>query len=115
MAAKFSEALRLLWRHLGLFTAIILTVWLPGNILMEYVAYAFTKSSNTNLLGSIRLSIWIEMIFGPIYIGALVYALYQIKSGHPVTYREAMAVGFKKWGSLFAARFVAGFITGLGL
>ncbi len=33
MIAKFYEAFRLLWRHLGLFTAIVLTVWLPGNIL----------------------------------------------------------------------------------
>jgi hypothetical protein len=51
---------------------------------------------------------WIEFIFGPIYIGALVFALFQIKSGRTVTYTEAIAVGFKNWGSLFAERFLAG-------
>jgi hypothetical protein len=112
MIAKFSEAFRLLWRHLGLFTAIILTVWLPGNILINYLAYNVRGSSETRLM---RMSTWIDVIFGPICIGAIVYALFQIKSGRTVTYREAMTVGFKKWGSLFAARFAAGLFVGLGL
>src|SRR5437867_3121026 len=62
-----------------------------------------------------RMTMWIEGIFGPIYIGALVYALFQIKSGRTVGYKEAITIGFKKWGSLFAARFVAGLLMGLGL
>jgi hypothetical protein len=114
MIAKFSEAFRLLWRHLALFTAIILTVWLPGNILLNYVAYYVKGSGDAGFTGSMKMTMWIEGIFGPIYIGALVYALFQIKSGRSVTYREAIAIGFKKWGSLFAARFVAGLFIGLG-
>ena len=114
MTAKFSEAFRLLWRHLGLFTTIILTVWLPGNILLNYVAYNVEGSSDMGFLGVMKMSMWIETIFGPIYIGALVYALFQIKSGQTVTYKEAIVVGFKKWGPLFAARFIAGFFIGLG-
>ena len=112
MIAKFSEAMGLLGRHLGLFTAIILTVWLPGNVLVNYVAYNMAEGSE---VGIVRLSMWIEGIFGPIYIGALVYALFEIKSGRSVAYKEAMAVGFKKWGSLFAARFAAGLLMALGL
>lgn len=107
MIAKFSEAFRLLRQNLRLFTAIILTVWLPGNILVNYVAYNLEGASDTLYL---KLPMWIEGIFGPIYIGALVYSLFQIKSGRTVTYREAIAIGFKNWGSLFAARFVAGIL-----
>ncbi len=114
MIAKFSEAFRLLGHHLGLFTAIILTLWLPGNILVDYVASNVNRSSNTGFMGLMKMTMWIEGIFGPIYIGALVYALFQIKSGRTVTYKEAIAIGFKKWGSLFAARFVAGILIGLG-
>ena len=114
MTAKFSEALRLLTHHLGLFTAIILTVWLPGNILLNYIAYHVEEPSNMSFMGIMKATMWIEAIFGPIYIGALVYALFQIKSGRPVTYQEAIGIGFKKWGSLFAARFVAGILMGLG-
>ena len=108
MISRFSQALSLLWNNLGLFTAIILTVWLPGNILTNFVAYNYAEVSY------IALIMLIEGIFGPLYIGALVYALYRIKMGHRVTYKEAIAVGFRKWGSLFAARFVAGILVGLG-
>lgn len=111
MTSKFSEAFRLLWRHLGLFTAIILTVWLPGNIVINYIAYNVEGVSD---VGLIRLAMWIEGIFGPIYIGAFVYALFQIKSGRTVAYKDAMAVGIKKWGSLFVARLVASLLIGLG-
>ncbi len=76
MIAKFSEAFRLLGHHLGLFTAIILTLWLPGNILVDYVASNVTGSSNTGFMGLMKMTMWIEGIFGPIYIGALVYALF---------------------------------------
>ena len=112
MIARFSEALHLLGRHIGLFAAIILTVWLPGNILLNYVAYNVEGLSD---MGFLKLTMWIEGIFGPLYIGALVHSLYQIKTGRPVTYREAMTVGLKNWGALFGARLVAGFLMGLGL
>lgn len=111
MIAKFSEAFRLLRQNLWLFTAIILTVWLPGNILINYLAYNLEGASESLYF---KLPMWIEGIFGPIYIGALVYSLFQIKSGRTVTYREAIAIGFKNWGSLFAARFVAGILMLLG-
>jgi hypothetical protein len=115
MMAKFAEAFRLLWRHLGLFTVIILTVWLPGNLLLDWVAYFFHGSSDTNTLRVMKASMWIGGIFGPLYIAALVYALFEIKSGRKVTYGEARAVGLKKWGPLFAARAVAGILILVGL
>jgi hypothetical protein len=111
MVNKFSETLSLLWNNLGLFTAIILTVWLPGNILKNFVAYSYVE---VGYIWLIRLPILIEGIFGPIYIGALVYALFQIKLGRTVNYKDAIAVGFKKWGSLFTARLVAGLRITLG-
>lgn len=37
MIEKFSEAFRLFRQNLWLFTTIILTVWLPGNILSHCV------------------------------------------------------------------------------
>ena len=111
MMTRFAEAFRLLGRHFGLFSAIILTVWLPGSLLINYVAYSL---EGVNEIGFMKMTMWIEGIFGPICIGALVYALFQIKSGRPVTYREAIAVGLRKWRSLFVARFVAGFLMGLG-
>lgn len=112
MIATFSDAFRLLVRHFGTLAAIVLTVELPGNLARNYVEYYVDGMDELFIF---KLSMWIEVIFAPIYIGALVYALFQIKSGRTVSYKEAMAVGFRKWGVLFAARFVAQLLIGLGL
>ena len=71
--------------------------------------------ANDKIVGPIRTGMWIEGAFGPIYIGAMIYALSQLKQGQHPSYREAIAVGFRNWGRLFAARFVAGLLIGLGL
>ena len=55
-----------------------------------------------------------EGIFGPIYIGALVYALFNIKQNLKVSYKNAIEVGVKNWGRLWLARFMAGIIILLG-
>jgi hypothetical protein len=112
--ARFSEAVRLLWNHLGLFAAIILTVWLPGNALINYVVFEQGGLDEADPLLIMKISMWIEGIVGPIYIGALLYALLQIKSGRRVSYGEAIGIGVSKWGSLFAARFIAGVWIALG-
>jgi len=112
MLARFSEALLILWHHIRLFAAIILTVWLPGNILANYIAYNVKGASD---IGVLKLTMLIEGVFGPIYIGALVFALFQIKSGRTVTYKAAMTVGLKKWGALFVARLMASLYIVLGL
>jgi hypothetical protein len=109
---KFSEAFSLLRHHIGLFAAIVLTVWLPGNALVNIVAMKYGDASDLHVL---RLTTLIEAVFGPLYIGALVYALAQIKMGRAITYKEAMNVGVQKWGALFLARLVAGILVAIGL
>jgi hypothetical protein len=116
MFQKIGESIGLLKSNLMLFGLIVLTVWLPGNLLINYyVAYYIPQSETQAALAPIRMSMWIEGIFGPIYIGAMIYALSRIKQGQAVTYSEAIGVGFRNWGRLFAARFVAGLIIMLGL
>jgi hypothetical protein len=113
MFRTLGEAIIILRRRWLLFSAIILTVWFPGNLLADFLAYyVFPEGEITKQL---RLAMWIEGIFGPIYIGAMVYALARLKQGQDVSYGEAMAVGFRNWGRLFAARFMAGLIIFLGL
>ncbi len=113
MFSKFGEAIRLLLDNLGLFSAIVLTVWLPGNVLLNYLV--FNVFSPDNLFGPARISMWIEGIFGPVYVGALIHALAQLERGQRPEYWAAMKVGFGMWGRLFVARFVAGLIVLLGL
>jgi len=111
MFGKFAEAINLLKDHFILFSSILLTVWLPGNLLSNALYYSSGEEVG---FGFIRAAMMIEGVFGPIYIGALVYALFRIKSGHAVTYGEAIKMGIKKWGALFAARFISGILIFLG-
>lgn len=111
MFDKFGEAFSLLFKHIWLFSAIVLTVTLPGNVIIKLVT---VYAGEENFMATFNASIWIEVIFAPLYIGALIYALARIKSGKSVTYREAMAVGVRKWFALFAARFIASLLISLG-
>jgi hypothetical protein len=113
LAEKLLEAFRLLFSNLGLLAAIILTVWLPGNIVINYAAYNMQEPDNP--FATMRFNNFIEGAFGPIYVGGMIYALAQRKQGKWVTYSEAISVGFRNWGRLFGTRFVTGFIVLAGL
>jgi hypothetical protein len=113
MLRKFVEAIRLFCTNFVLIASIILTVWLPGNLLGEYLIWYVP--SDDDVVRSFRVSALIEGVFGPIYCGALVYALAQLKGGRRPRYFEAISVGVRTWGRLFSARFFAGLWIMLGL
>lgn len=94
MLSKFGEALELLFANFLLFSSIVLTVWLPGNLLVNYLT--FNVLSEDDVIGLVRLTMWIEGIFGPLYIGALIYALSRLKQGERPTYGKAISIGFRK-------------------
>ena len=63
-----------LWaRNIPLLSAITLTVWLPGNIAINYVASQ--SDSDTVTPADFWLPTGIETIFGPLCVGAVIYAL----------------------------------------
>ena len=113
MLNKFGEAIDLLFTHSILFSSIILTVWLPGNLLVSYLTH--NVFGQGEVLRQFRITMMFENIFGPIYIGAMVYALSRIKQGQPPTYSEAILVGLRNWGRLFIAHLIAGLLILLGL
>ncbi len=111
MFEKFGEAFSLLFKHIWLFSAIVLTVALPVNVIVHLVTM---YAGEANFMATLNTSIWLEVIFAPVYIGALIHALARIKSGNTVTYKEAMSAGVESWFRLFAVRFVTGIFIGLG-
>jgi hypothetical protein len=109
---KFVMAFRLLAGQLLLFTALVLTIWVPGHLLIELV-----KANNPNPINPfslLQLNNLIGMFFGPIYAGGILTALANRMSGRRTTYGEALEAGLHHWGRLFGARLVAGLIVGLG-
>jgi len=112
MVRLLRESVRLLRSNFLLFSAIVLTVWLPGNILLDCLScYVYGYDS----WESFRITILFAGIFEPICAGALVYAVSRRKQDLPATYGQALRVGLRNWGRLFWARVIAGWFISLGL
>jgi hypothetical protein len=111
MFAKFAEATRLLFTNLRLFSSIILTIWLPGNILSYLVFHVLGTGS---VVGPIYSRAWISVIFGPLCTGAMIHLLSQLKQGQLPKYSVALANGLRSWERLFAAHFLAGIFLIIG-
>jgi DNA-directed RNA polymerase subunit RPC12/RpoP len=109
---KFGLAFRLLGENLLVYAPIILTVWIPGNIAIDQLSS--NAPPGQEFFVSFRVSALIQSIFGPISIGALIFAVASRMEGVKVRYFEAMGAGFRSWGWLFAANFVAGILITLG-
>lgn len=116
---KIKEAVRLFISNLALFSKIILTVWLPGSILLVFLSYyVFPSMADGDevraYIMELRVSNIIELAFSPIYGGALLYALSRIKQGLNVSYSESMNYASKRSFKLFSTRFSTGLIVFLG-
>jgi hypothetical protein len=120
MIQKIREAVELLATNLVLFGSIVLTVWLPGSILLVYLRmYVFPATAGGDefqlIIQELRVSNAIELAFGPFYIGALLYAASRLKQGLRVTYRESMTHAARKSFKLLATRIGSGLIIFAGL
>jgi len=98
---KITEAVNLFKSNIKLFSAIVLTVWLPGSLICSYFDfYVFPEWANGDEMSflkySMRLSSTIEFIVKPIYIGGLFYGASQFQKGLAVSYRQAMTYAFRR-------------------
>jgi hypothetical protein len=120
MMQKLREAIGLLAANLPLFSLIVLTVWLPGSILLVYLRfYVFPETTGGDefrmLMQEFRVSNAIEFAFGPLYTGGLLHALSQIKQSLPASYGESMAHGARRSFQLLGTRIGAGLMIFAGL
>ncbi len=112
MLEAIGQGLALWLRNIPLLSALVLTVWLPGNIALNYVAFL---NPTEELVGSdFWLPSVIDSIFGPLSLGAVIYALDRRWQGLHVGYFEALRGGLKNWIPLFFTLFVAELLVGLG-
>lgn len=117
---KIREATQLLATNLALFSSIVLTVWLPGSILLVYLRlYVFPETTGGDELRmftqELRVSNAIEFAFSPLYVGAILYAASQLKQGLQTTYRKSMSHGARRSFTLLMTRIGAGFMVFFGL
>jgi hypothetical protein len=110
---KFGLAFWLLGSNLALIVPIVLTVWLPLNILITTLESQAPAGQEG--MASFRYNSFTGGVFGPIVSGAMIFALSRRIAGVRVTYGRAMQAGFGNWGRLFAANFFAGLFILIGL
>ncbi|HEY9648126.1 MAG TPA: glycerophosphoryl diester phosphodiesterase membrane domain-containing protein [Chroococcidiopsis sp.] len=117
MLQKISEAIRLFKTHWLLLSAIVLTVWLPGSIILAYFRFLIFADSDPfqAMVQETRISNLIETAFGPIYVGAMMQVLAGAKQGRLVSYAEAMRCGAQTCFKMFTTRLVSGLIVLGGL
>ncbi len=115
MIQKIRETIGLYTSNLTLFSLIVLTVWLPGSILLVYLRlYVFPETTGGDELKvfaqEYRVYNAIELAFCPIYVGALLHAASQLKRGLPASYSESMSHAARRSFKLFATRIGTGLI-----
>lgn len=110
---KMVMAFRLLFGQLPLFAALVLTIWVPGHLLIDMAVAGNPNQADTLVV--LQLGQLIELVFGPIYAAGIITALAARMSGEKTSYLEAMRAGLHHWGRLFGARLVAGLFVLLGL
>jgi len=112
MFAAIGTGLTLWVRNIPLLSALVLTVWLPGNVVLNWIAWQSQTESLT--WSDFWLPMGIDSIFGPISVVALVYALDRRWQARQVGYFESMRVGLRFWVQLFTTSLVADTLIGLG-
>jgi len=110
---KMVMAFRLLFGQLPLFAALVLTIWIPGHLLIDMAVAGNPNQADS--LTALRLGNLVELVFGPIYAAGIITALAARMSGEKTSYVEAMRAGLHHWGRLFGARLAAGLLVALGL
>jgi len=110
---KMVMAFRLLLGQLPLFAALVLTIWIPGHLLIDMAVAG--KPNQADSLTALQLGNLVEIVFGPIYSAGIITALAAQMAGEKTSYVEAMRAGLHHWGRLFGARIVAGLLVGLGI
>ncbi len=115
LGGKMVMAFRLLFGQLFLFAALVLTIWIPGHLLIDMAVAGNGIPNQADPMKMLQLGQLVEFVFGPIYAAGIITALAARMSGAKTSYLEAMRAGLHHWGRLFGARFVAGLFVLLGL
>ena len=85
---KMVMAFRLLFGQLPLFAVLVLTIWVPGHLLIDMAVAGNPNQADTLVV--LQLGQLIELVFGPIYAAGIITALAARMSGEKTSYLEAM-------------------------
>ena len=116
---KIGNAFQLLGTEFYLLSALVLTIWLPGSILLVYLRFfVFPETAGGDelrmILQEIRVANLLELAFGPFYVGACLYVAKHFREGKTVSYSESLSYAAKRSFKLLSTRIGTGVIILLG-
>ncbi len=113
MFTRLDAAFKLFLRRLPTATMIVLTIWLPANLVGNYlISQVWGEEA---LRAPIFYGSLIMLLLDPLVTGALFYLFAETLAGRRCGYGRAMAWGLSRWGLLFATRLVVQVLVSLGL
>jgi hypothetical protein len=113
MFEKLDAAARLLIGRGVAVVLIVLTLWLPGNLLLNYlVAEQGWDELSPSLLA---MGLAYELLSAPLLAGALFALMRESLYGGQAGYAGAMAAAWRRYGLLFANRLIIQVLVGVGL
>jgi hypothetical protein len=112
LGGKITLAGRLFGEQLPLFAALVLTVWVPGNMLLEMATASGPKEADS--ISALWQRLFVELFFAPLYTAGIITALASRLEGVKISYTDAMRAGLHHWGRLFGARLVATLLNFVG-
>ena len=84
-------AFRLLLGQLPLFAALVLTIWVPGHLLIDMALASNPNQADSQTM--LELGLLVEIVFGPIYGAGIIHALAARMAREKTSYPEAHTRG----------------------
>ncbi len=113
MFESLDAAFRLYLSRLPRAALIVLTVWLPVNLIYSY--FELTVLGPDQLRLTLLVGFALMVILDTLTTGALFHLFGETLLGRPCGYGDAMAMGISRWGLLIATRVVIQVLASIGL
>ena len=98
--------------HPGVITKIVIPIFLPAELLLQYLILTQRISENMTFLAGIRGAI--ELVCGSLTIPALMYAFITVfRTGTPPSLCASLKWGFRQWGKMTALRLLVSATIGM--
>jgi hypothetical protein len=98
---KIQAAITLAIQNFTLYTKIILTIWLPLEIVVQLSNVYFPRSE-------LMIISLVGAIFFPLSVGAILAVVFAIERGRSIDYQTAMSTAWNNWGTLVNTRIYSG-------
>jgi hypothetical protein len=113
ISSILSQAWGVYRQRFGLIASVVITVWLPCELLSSYFdAFVFGPDDFRH---SFQLTRFLDNFIGIIATAGVIFIAFATRSGQPATFGGGIGAGFAAWGRMWWTRFLSGLTILIGL